>query len=251
VRGATVPPAATARTTARDLHPPAAPSVGGGPTPRPRQAGGPVASPGRTAAGPRDAGKDRVRRPTPSRRPVAATGLTAPGALVLASGATLLGGLLDEMFTDTLGLLFATVFLVSSALVAAKTRIRDLTAAFFAPPVAFALTVLVLSVVFPSDNAESFLVRTFLDIFTALAFKAGLLWGGTTVAAVIVLVRRRADREATRRRTAREARASRGEVRDPRAGQPVDRDRAWSGRVAPGLHNPRESRDVREAPREH
>ncbi|UGQ09430.1 hypothetical protein LO772_21085 [Yinghuangia sp. ASG 101] len=207
--------------------------------------------------------------------------MTAPGAVVLATGATLLGGLLDKVFSDTLGWFFAIVFLVACALVAAKTRIRDLTAAFFAAPIAFALTVLVLSVVFPSKNSESFVIRTGLDMFTALTFKASVLWTGTMLAAGIVMVRRRADREAARRRATREAREAREardnrdaregregretrdgrehrdsrtarEARDPRAAHAATgRDRAWSGQVSPGIHSPRESRDIRETPREH
>ncbi|MEU8134698.1 DUF6542 domain-containing protein [Streptodolium elevatio] len=141
-------------------------------------------------------------RPAQRRRPAAATGLTAPGALVVASGVTLVGGVLDRMLTGTLGAPFAVVFLATCAVVAAKTRMRDLAAAVIAPPLAFALTILALSLFFPSDNGEGFVVRTMLDMFTALTFKAGVLWSGTALAAAIALVRFRADREATRRRSA-------------------------------------------------
>lgn len=232
--------------TGNHVPPPAAPETGG-PARAARQSGGPAS------------GRGSVRRPAPGRRPSGTSGLTAPGAVVLATGATLLGGLLDRLFTDTLGWFFATVFLVACALVAAKTRIRDLTAAFFAAPIAFAVTVLVLSVVFPSKNSESFVIRTGLDMFTALTFKASVLWTGTVLAALVVVVRRRADREATRRRAAREARENRDaregrdaqKTRDPRAAHSsADRDRAWSGQVSPGIHSPRESRDIRETPRE-
>ncbi|WP_436776006.1 DUF6542 domain-containing protein [Yinghuangia sp. YIM S09857] len=166
-------------------------------------------------------GADPHGRPAQRRRPASATGLTAPGAFVVASGATLLGGVLDHMVTDTLGALFGTVFLATCVLVAVKTRIRDLAAAVIAPPLAFALTILALSLFFPSDNGEGFVLRTVLDMFTALTFKAGVLWGGAVLAAAVVFVRLRADREATRRRAA----VREGRDRDRGGPAPGPRDR--------------------------
>lgn len=219
-------------------RPPAAPSVTGGTgAPRVRQnPGGPGGRPGQGnghGAGngggrgeSRGDGRGEGRgvgpngRPAQRRRPAAARGLTAPGAVVVASGATLLGGVLNHMVADTLGAPFGIAFLATCALVAAKTRMRDLPAAVIAPPLAFALTILALSLFFPSDNGEGFLRRTVLDMFTALTFKAGVLWGGTALAGAVALVRFRADREATRRRAAgREGR----EVREGRDGGRADR----------------------------
>lgn len=197
---------------------PPAPAVGGNAmAPRPRQGNGLPGHGGSGAVGQ----QRRGGRPVPAAN---GGGLTAPGAFVVGGGVTLLGGLLDRGFGGSVGAVFGTVFLGACVLVAVKTRIRDLTAAVFAPPIAFAMTMLVLSVVFPSDNAESFAVRTGLDMFTALTFKAGLLWGGTALAGAIVLVRHRADRDLARRRAAREARPAREarearepyEVREPR-----------------------------------
>ncbi|MDI2128887.1 DUF6542 domain-containing protein [Yinghuangia seranimata] len=194
--------------------PPAAPPVTptgtgseagpGTPRPRPAPPGGP--------------GTPQGRRPHPPRRgPAGNTGLTAPGAFVVATGGTLLGGLVNEIATDTIGVIFGTAFFASCVLVAVKTRTRDLVAAAIAPPLAFALTIVALSLVFPSDNGEPFLVRMGLDVFTALTFKAGVLWGGSALAAAIAFVRYRADQQRTRR----PPRPTR-DPRPPRAPRPPD-----------------------------
>lgn len=139
----------------------------------------------------------------------------------MAFGGTLFGAVLNHILTDTLGALFGAIFLVTCVLVAVKTRIRDLAAAAIAPPLAFALAILAISLGFPSDNGEGFLLRTSLDMFTALTFKAGVLWAGSMLALAIVFVRIRADREATRRRAGRDTREGR-EARETREG-PRDR----------------------------
>ncbi|NUU23354.1 MAG: hypothetical protein HOV68_17860, partial [Streptomycetaceae bacterium] len=154
------------------------------------------------------------------------TGLTAPGAFVVAFGLTMAGMLFDELATDKLGVLFGTVFIGTCVLVAVKTRVRDLVAAAVAPPLAFALTILLHSLLFPTDNLESFMVRTALDMFQGLAYKAAVLWGGSLLAIAIVLIRFRADREATRRRTAREPRPARDTASSPdRPMRPAPRER--------------------------
>ncbi|MCF2534080.1 DUF6542 domain-containing protein, partial [Yinghuangia soli] len=207
------------------------------------------AIPGATAAPggrPRPAGTPGGPGRRPVRRPARDTGLTAPGAFVVSLGGTLLGGLADHLATDKLGAVFGTVFLATCVLVAVKTRIRDLAAAVIAPPLAFALTILLLSVVFPSDNGEGFLLRTVLDMFTALTFKAGLLWGGTALAAAIAFVRFRADREASRRRSPRDPR----EPRDPRAVRAPRDPRSPDGRDGRDARDPRGNRTPRSPRRE-
>lgn len=175
------------------------------------------------------------RRPRPG-----GGGLTAPGAFVVLTAVALLGGVLNELLTNTLGTLFGTVFLAVCVLVALKTRPRDLVAAVVAPPIAFALTAVATSVLFPSDKGEDFLLRTGLDVFTALTFKAGILFAGTALAAAVVLVRKRAARDG-------ESSPGPRNTRDPR-----DRNRPERpDRSAPDRRDPRSPRPTtREDPRD-
>lgn len=201
-----------------------APRRGSGPgAPQPLPAAPGAASPRSRPA------RTGERRPRPG-----AVGLTAPGAFVVLSAVALLGGVLNELLTDTLGTLFGTVFLAVCVLVAVKTRPRDLAAAVIAPPIAFALTAVATSVLFPSDNGEDFLLRTGLDVFTALTFKAGILFAGTALAAAVVLVRKRAERDGESSPVPRT-------TRDPR-----DRNRPERpDRNAPDRRDPRTPRETR------
>ncbi|WP_439675362.1 DUF6542 domain-containing protein [Embleya sp. MST-111070] len=174
--------------------------------PPPPTAGPPPAERGpvERAAQPRRAHPQRAARPQPrpgpSRRPPGAPGayrpahtggLTAAGAAVFGLGGTLLGGLVDHLATDGLGVVFGLAFLISSVFVAWKVRAQDWIAAIIAPPIAFAVTVVLVSTLLGGDTHESYLTRVGLDLLTALSFKAGLLWGGTALAAVVVLAKRR------------------------------------------------------------
>ncbi|MGC0419220.1 DUF6542 domain-containing protein [Embleya sp. AB8] len=142
----------------------------------------------------------RPGRPAPPRRPNGAgtaarrptgPGLTAAGAAVFGFGGTLLGGLLDQLVTDRLGFVFGLAFVLSAALVAWKVRIQDWIAAIIVPPIGFAATIVLVSTFLGADTNESYLARVGLDLVTALSFKAGLLWGGTALAAAVALVRHR------------------------------------------------------------
>ncbi|MGW1993116.1 DUF6542 domain-containing protein [Embleya sp. NPDC001921] len=147
-----------------------------GPQPRPRRPGGPSRRANGAPGGYRPSG----------------SGLTAAGAAVFGFGGTLLGGLVDHLATDRLGFVFGFAFLVASVFVAWKVRVQDWAAAIITPPIAFATTVALVSTLLGGDTHESYLARVGLDLITALSFKAGLLWGGTALAAVVVLVKRRA-----------------------------------------------------------
>jgi len=113
-------------------------------------------------------------------------GLTAAGAAVFTVGGTLIGAFVNHLATGGLGVLFAVAFLVSTILVAWTVRAQDRVAAVIAPPIAFAVSVVLVGA-FLGDHGDGYLLRT-------LIYKAGLLWGGTALAAVIVLVKRRAPK---------------------------------------------------------
>ena len=147
-------------------------------------------------AGERAASRDGVR---PARRPPRprragdsvttrppGMGLTAAGAAVFTVGGTLIGAFVNHLATGGLGVLFAVAFLVSTILVAWTVRAQDRVAAVIAPPIAFAVSVVLVGA-FLGDHGDGYLLRT-------LIYKAGLLWGGTALAAVIVLVKRRAPK---------------------------------------------------------
>ncbi|MYW03113.1 DUF6542 domain-containing protein, partial [Streptomyces sp. SID3343] len=120
--------------------------------------------------------------------------LTAAGAVVFSLGGTVLGGFVDHLLTDGLGFLFGLAFVAVAVFVAWTVRAQDWIAAIIAPPIAFATTVVLVSTFLADDTSESYLTRVGLDLLTALSFKAGLLWGGTALAAIVVLGKRRIAR---------------------------------------------------------
>jgi hypothetical protein len=157
----------------------------------------------------RDRPPGTARRPAPRpRRPVeprrapgdaqaarpAVANLTAAGAAVCSLGGTVLAGFVDHLLTDGLGVLFGIAFVAVTVFVAWTVRAQDWAAAIIAPPIAFATTIVLVSTFLADDTSESYLTRVGLDLLSTLSFKAGLLWGGTALAAVVVLGKRRINR---------------------------------------------------------
>ncbi|MFF4922265.1 DUF6542 domain-containing protein [Kitasatospora sp. NPDC001261] len=172
-----------------------------GPAPgsRPRPSAGPSA--GRPAARP---AAPRLRLPLRGRgdeplygrrRTGRPTRLTAIGTGLVAVLATLAVAGVDRLLFDGLGWLFGLGYLVVCFQLAVRVRYADLLAAPISGPIAFALALLLLEPVgSPGVTAQV------VSLATGLALRAGWLFSGTGLAALIVLARFVAQRRIQRSR---------------------------------------------------
>ncbi|MFJ2187670.1 DUF6542 domain-containing protein [Kitasatospora sp. NPDC087861] len=190
-----------------------------GPGRAPESAGAPAAPPARLrpAAGPPAA--DRPAAPGPRlrlplrgrseaplrerseaplygrRRTGRPTRLTAVGTGVVAVLATLAVAGLDRLLFDGLGWLFGLGYVVVCFQLAVRVRYADLLAAPISGPIAFALALLVLA-----PATSSGVTAHVVALATGLALRAGWLFSGTGLAALIVLARFVAQRRIHRSR---------------------------------------------------
>jgi hypothetical protein len=121
-----------------------------------------------------------------ARRVAAGSGLTTPGAVLVASALLGVGAMADMTFGGSLGVGFGVMFLLGCAAMATTLRIRSLATAVIAPPLLFATTVLLAAKV--SGNVRGTRALA-LDTATTLALSAPVLFGGTALAAGVAVVR--------------------------------------------------------------
>ncbi|MFH9352995.1 DUF6542 domain-containing protein [Kitasatospora sp. NPDC017646] len=131
-------------------------------------------------------GRRRTGRPTR---------LTAIGTGVAAVLATLAVAGLDRLLSDDLGWLFGLGYLAVCFQLAVRVRYADLLAAPISGPIAFALALLLLAPV-----SSSGITAQVVALATGLALRAGWLFSGTGLAALIVLARFVAQRRIHRSR---------------------------------------------------
>ncbi|MFF3006392.1 DUF6542 domain-containing protein [Kitasatospora sp. NPDC057940] len=131
-------------------------------------------------------GRRRTGRPTR---------LTAIGTGVAAVLATLAVAGLDRLMFDGLGWLFGLGYLAVCFQLAVRVRYVDLLAAPISGPIAFALALLLLGPV-----TSSGVTAQVVALATGLAMRAGWLFSGTGLAALIVLARFVAQRRIQRSR---------------------------------------------------
>lgn len=176
-----------ARRPARPSRTARAPGAGGGPT-----AGGAAVrgTPGARAGG---AAGWTARLPRPR--------LTGLGAGVLSVLAMVVVGTLDALLLNSHAATYGVLFLLVSAASAAWVRPADLMAPPVAAPLAFTAGLFCIL-----RGAEGF-GGTVMGMFTGLSLLAGWVYGGTLLAAVIVVVRR--VLYVARRRAGRTARTAR------------------------------------------
>ncbi len=159
---------------------------------------GPARSPepSRSTAPRPSSGRPGGMRPAPSGSggPRGPRRLTAVGGAVVTLGATFLGGAVDYWLFDGVGILMGLVYVVASFQVAIRVRPLDLAAAPISGPIAFAITLAVLS---PAPGPG--LIGHAVGLATALALQAGWLFTGTLVSVVITLARHLALSRARRR----------------------------------------------------
>ncbi|MCG6499370.1 DUF6542 domain-containing protein [Kitasatospora sp. A2-31] len=120
-------------------------------------------------------GRRRTGRPT--RLTAVGTGVAAMAATVAAAG-------LDRLLFGGLGVLFGVGYLVVCFQLAVRVRFADLLAAPISGPIAFAVALLLFGPV-----ASAGVTAQVVALATGLALRAGWLFSGTGLAAVIVLAR--------------------------------------------------------------
>ncbi|MFD9690227.1 DUF6542 domain-containing protein [Kitasatospora sp. NPDC059088] len=177
----------------------AAPAAVPGPGRAPESARAPAAPPSRL----RPVADRPAARPAPKRRlrvygrrrTGRPTRLTAIGTGVLAVLATLAVAGLDRLLFEDLGWLFGLGYLVVCFQLAVRVRYADLLAAPISGPIAFAVALLALAPV-----SSSGVTAQVVALATGLALRAGWLFSGTGLAALIVLARFVAQRRFHRSR---------------------------------------------------
>ena len=122
-----------------------------------------------------------------SSRPPA--GLPASGAVAVALGCGLAGGLADVLTGPGLRLAFGLSFVVGCVVAAAAVRRADLAAAVVAPPLVYVVIALVAGAVQGGGASRSWPVRQALDLFTALVLEAPALLIATGAALLIAVAR--------------------------------------------------------------
>ncbi|MFI9270573.1 DUF6542 domain-containing protein [Kitasatospora sp. NPDC052896] len=121
--------------------------------------------------------------------------LTAIGTGLLAVSGTIAAALLDRLLFGGLGLLFGLGYLLVCFQTAIRVRPADLPAAAVSGPIAFALALLLVGPV-----SSPGLLGQVIALATGLALRAGWLFAGTGLAAMITLARYVALRRARRTR---------------------------------------------------
>ena len=116
----------------------------------------------------------------------AGSGLTTPGALLVGTVLVAIGATADLVFGDSLGVGFAAMFVIVSAMMALTLRVRSLASAVIAPPLMFAVVTMLAGKLSGEVHGSRALA---LDTATSLALSAPLLFGGTALAAAIAVVR--------------------------------------------------------------
>jgi hypothetical protein len=116
----------------------------------------------------------------------AGSGLTTPGAVLVGTVLIGIGAMADLAFGDTLGVGFAAMFVIASALMAMTLRVRSLASAVIAPPLMFAIATMLVGKLSGEVHGSRALA---LDTATSLALSAPVLFGGTALAAAITVVR--------------------------------------------------------------
>ncbi|MDQ1713895.1 MAG: hypothetical protein QOE45_3345 [Frankiaceae bacterium] len=126
-------------------------------------------------------------------------GLTATGAIAIALGSGILGGLVDVTTGAGLRGTFAVCFVLGCAVAAYKVHREDLVAAVVIPPLAYVAIAVAANVGAHTTLGGSFVKQQVLELMTALVTKAPALLVATGVSGLIALARRASFRAAQRR----------------------------------------------------
>ena len=124
-------------------------------------------------------------------RPASTTGgpLTSLGVAVVLAGTCLIGAGLDLLLVSTAAWALTCLFLAACVYTGSKVRRADWYSAVVAPPLAFALGLLLVACFAPHDLGQG-LIGIGATMLELLALHATAVFAGTAVTAVIIAARR-------------------------------------------------------------
>ena len=128
------------------------------------------------------------RPPRPTR---ARVGITGRGVVVLIALVTAIAGSAAVLVGGHRGHVFGIAFIVTAALGAALVRRKDIVTAVIAPPLLYALLVVLMSFIDTKGQTGGFVTRKAVYIADAFITGAPAIWTGTALAAAIGWYRRR------------------------------------------------------------
>ncbi len=123
-------------------------------------------------------------------------GLTAAGAIVIAVGLGLVGGVIDVVTGSGLGTVFSVCFVAGCALAAVLARRSALRATVVMPPLVYLLVTVVAAGVEATGTGSSWLNQQVLEAGTSLVIHAPTLVIAVLVAVVVAAVRNAAAKQA-------------------------------------------------------
>ena len=146
-----------------------------------------------------DEGADEMTTVSHARLPAGAhvgdrRGLTATGAVAVALGLGLLGGVVDVVTGAGLRGTFAVLFVLGCAIAAYKVHREDLVAAIVIPPLVYAVLVGAAAIGRASGAGGSVVKQNVLELFSALVLNARVLLVATAAAAIVAALRIGTDR---------------------------------------------------------
>lgn len=116
-------------------------------------------------------------------------GLPASGAIALALGAGVGGGLVDVLTGSGLRAVFAATFFLGCVLAAALVRRQSLLATVVTPPLAYVALAMAAAAIQHDGSSTSWFLRQVFELLTALITGAPVLISATLAAAVVAGLR--------------------------------------------------------------
>lgn len=116
-------------------------------------------------------------------------GMKTWGVVLIDVCATTLAATIDMYVNLHLTWITGAVFVLACVVTAIGVRPSDLSIAVITPPLAFVFSAAIAAVTASFGEPGSMLLRLGRDIFTALAFNAPFVFGGTGLALIIVAIR--------------------------------------------------------------
>lgn len=111
-------------------------------------------------------------------------------ALILIAGTTLVG-FVDVFLHNHITIITGAVFVILCAVCAVLVCKRDLWTAVISPPIAFLIALIISGQLDVLRDQGDFFIKESALVATGLAFNAPYIFGGTILALIIVLIRRK------------------------------------------------------------
>lgn len=157
------------------------------PPSRPRSAAGPAAARPVPRSGARGTGSDGLGP------------LTGLGVSLLLTAACVLGALFDLFLVGGPAWALVSLYIAACGYTASRVRPSDWFCALVAPPIAFAVSIVLLAMIMPNSFGSG-LIGTVATTFELLASKARALYIGVSLSALVLFARRGKPRRVKQRR---------------------------------------------------